>query len=95
MLVVPAVPMGMGHLLLPQLPEALKHNHYSNVCPRPGQVSFNERSHELATLAAERYGCLFRCLLVDELAAIVVGGAGGAESLSRKSVCFVRTAFAR
>ena len=32
--------------------EARKRNHYA----RPGQVSFDERSYKLATLAVERFG---------------------------------------
>ena len=39
--------------------EARKRNHYA----RPGHVSFDERSHKLATIAVESFGLLGSCLL--------------------------------
>ena len=64
--------------------EARNRNHYARV----GQVSFNERSNELVTLAVESLGCLGKegSELIDKLAASIVGGTDGG-SLTRKSVC--------
>ena len=52
--------------------EARKRQHY----PRPGHVSFDERSHTLATLAVESFGRLGveGSNFIDQLAASVVGG---------------------
>ena len=52
--------------------EARKCKHYS----RPGRVSFDERSHKLATLAVESVGRLGveGSNFIDQLAASVVGG---------------------
>ena len=61
--------------------EARKRQH----CARPGHVSFDERSHKLATLAVES----FRRLgvegsnFIDQQAASVVGGRDGG-SMARK-----------
>ena len=64
--------------------EERKRNHYA----RPGQVSFDERSYKLATLAVESFGRLGKeCSdLIDQVAASIVGGTD-ASSLSRKGVC--------
>eukprot|EP00904_Undaria_pinnatifida_P007452 jgi/Undpi1/3837/HiC_scaffold_16.g07206.m1 len=64
--------------------EARKRNHYA----RPGQVSFDERSHKLATLAVESFGRLGKegSDLLDQVAARIVGGTD-ASSLARKGVC--------
>ena len=64
--------------------EARKRNHYA----RPGQVSFDERSYKLATLAMESSGRLGRGRsdLIDQVAATIVGGTD-ASSLARKGVC--------
>ena len=64
--------------------EARKRNHYA----RPGQVSFNERSYKLATLAVESFGRLGKegSDLIDQVAASIVGGMD-ASSLRRKGVC--------
>ena len=63
--------------------EARKRNHYA----RPGQVSFDERSYKLATLAVEGFGRLGKegNDLIDQVAASIVGGTGG-SSLARKGV---------
>ena len=65
-------------------PEARKRNHYA----RPGQVSFDERSYKLATLAVESFGCLGKkgSDLINQVAASIVGGTD-ASSLARKGVC--------
>ena len=46
--------------------EARKRNHYA----RPGQVSFDERSYKLATLAVESFRCLGKegSDLIDQVA---------------------------
>ena len=64
--------------------EARKRNHYA----RPGQVSFDERSYKLATLAVESFGRLGKegSELIDQVAASIVGGTD-ASSLARKGVC--------
>ena len=64
--------------------EARKPNHYA----RPGQVSFDERSYKLATLAVEIFGRLVTdgSDLIDRVAASIVGGTD-ASSLARKAVC--------
>ena len=64
--------------------EARKRNHYA----RPGQVSFDERSYKLATLAVESFGRLGKegSDLIDQMAACIVGGTD-ASSLGRKGVC--------
>ena len=64
--------------------EARKSNHYARV----GQVSFDERSHKLVTLAVESFARLGKegSELIDQLAASIVGGTDGG-SLSRKGVC--------
>ena len=55
---------------------------------RPGQVSFDERSNKLATLAVESFGRLGKegSDLIDHVAAIIVGGTHG-TSPARKGVC--------
>ena len=65
-------------------PEARKRNHYA----RPGQVSFDERSYKLATLAVESFGRLGEegSDLIDQVPASIVGGTD-ASSLARKGVC--------
>ena len=52
--------------------EARKRNH----CARAGQVSFDERSYKLATLAVEIFGRLGKesSDLIDQVAASIVGG---------------------
>eukprot|EP00904_Undaria_pinnatifida_P006116 jgi/Undpi1/2634/HiC_scaffold_13.g06013.m1 len=64
--------------------EARKRNHYA----RPGQVSVDERSYKLATLAVENIGRLGKegSDLIDQVAASIVGGTD-ASSLARKGVC--------
>eukprot|EP00904_Undaria_pinnatifida_P006554 jgi/Undpi1/3028/HiC_scaffold_14.g06405.m1 len=64
--------------------EARKRNHYV----RPGQVSFDERSYKLATLAVESFGRLGKegSDLIDQVAASIVVGSD-ASSLARKGVC--------
>eukprot|EP00904_Undaria_pinnatifida_P003390 jgi/Undpi1/13051/HiC_scaffold_8.g02714.m1 len=64
--------------------EARKRNHY----PRPGQVSFDERSYKLATFAVESFGRLGKegSDLIDQVVASIVGGTD-ASSLARKGVC--------
>ena len=61
--------------------EARKRTHYA----RPGQVSFDERSYKLATLAVESFGRLGKegSDLIDQVAASMVGGTDG-SSLARK-----------
>ena len=63
--------------------EARKRQHYA----RPGHVSFDERSHKLATLAVESFGRLGveGSNFIDQLAASVVGGRDGG-SMARKGV---------
>ena len=55
--------------------EASKRNHYA----RLGQVSFDERSYKLATLAVESFGRLGRegSEQIDHVAGSIVGGTGG------------------
>ena len=64
--------------------EARKHSHYA----RPRQVSFDERSYKLATLAVKSFGRLGKegSDLIDQMAASIVGGTDG-SSLGRKGVC--------
>ena len=64
--------------------EARKRNHYDRV----GQVSFDECSHKLVTLAVESFGRIGKedSGLIDQLTASIVGGMEGG-SLSRKGVC--------
>ena len=64
--------------------EAPKRSHYA----QPGQVSFDERRHKLATLAVESFGRLGKegSDLIDQMAASIVGGTD-ASSLARKGVC--------
>ena len=63
--------------------EARKCPHYA----RLGHVSFDERSHKLATLAVESFGRLGveGSNFIDQLAASVVGGRDGG-SMARKGV---------
>ena len=88
-----ADPQAMGHMrvgsadrdgLAASKSEARKHSHYA----RPGQVSFDERSYKLATLAMESFGRLDKesSNLIDQVAASIVGGTDG-SSLARKGVC--------
>ena len=62
---------------------ARKRNRYA----RPGQVSFDERSYKLATLAVESSERLGKegSDLIDQVAASIVGGTD-ASSLARKGV---------
>ena len=64
--------------------EARKRNHYA----RPEQVSFDERSYKLATLAVESFGRLGKkgSDLIDQVVASIVGGTD-ASSRARKGVC--------
>ena len=64
--------------------EARKLNHYA----RPAQVSFDERSYKLSTLAVESFGRLGKegSDLIDKVAASIIGGTN-ASSLARKGVC--------
>ena len=64
--------------------EARKCNHYA----RPRQVSFDERSCKLATLAVETFGRLGKegSDLTDQVATSIVGGTD-ASSPARKGVC--------
>ena len=64
--------------------EAPKRSHYA----QPGQVSFDERRHKLATLAVESFGRLGKegSDLIDQMAASIVEGTDG-SSLARKGVC--------
>ena len=64
--------------------DARKRNHYA----RARQVSFDERSHKLVTLAVESFGRLGKegSELIDQLAASIVGGTDWG-SLSRKGFC--------
>ena len=64
--------------------KARKRNHYA----RPGQVSFDEHSYKLDTLAVESFGRLGKegSDLIDQVAASIVGGTD-ASSLVRKGVC--------
>ena len=64
--------------------EARKPNHYA----RPGHVSFNERSHKLATIAVESFGLLGRegSDFIDQLGANVVGGRDGG-AMTKKGIC--------
>ena len=59
--------------------EARKRNHYA----RAGQVSFDERSHKLVTLAVESFGRLgkegINSDFIDQLAASIVGGTDGGD----------------
>ena len=63
--------------------EARNRQHYV----RPGRVSFDERSHKLATLAVESFGRLGveGSKFIDQLAASVVGGRDGG-SMGRKGL---------
>ena len=63
--------------------EASKRNHYA----RPGQVSFDERSYKLATLAVESFGRFGKegSDLIDQVAASIVGGTD-ASSLAQNGV---------
>ena len=63
--------------------EARKCPHYA----RLGHVSFDERSHKLATLAVESFGRLGveDSSFIDQLAASVVGGRDGG-SMAREGV---------
>ena len=63
--------------------EARKRNHYA----RPGQMAFDERSYNLATLAVESFGRLGKegSDMIDQVAASTVGGTD-ASSLARKGV---------
>ena len=62
---------------------AHKRQHYV----RPGQVSFDERSHKLTTVAVESFGRLGveGSYFIDQLAASVLGGRGGG-SMAKKGV---------
>ena len=64
--------------------EARKRDHYA----RPGQMSFDERSYELATLAVESFGRVGNedSDLIDEVATSIVGGTD-VSSRARKSAC--------
>ena len=64
--------------------EARKRNHYA----RPGHVSFDERSHKLATIAVESFGLLGRegSDFIDQLGANVVGGRDGG-AMTKKGIC--------
>ena len=64
--------------------EARKRSHYA----RPGQVSFDERSYKLSTLAVESFGRLGKkgSDLIDQMAASIVGYTD-VSSLARKGVC--------
>ena len=88
-----ADPQAVGHMragsanrdgLAASKSEARKRSHYA----RPGQVSFDERSYKLATLAVESFGRLGKegSDLIDQMAASIVGGTDG-SSLARKGVC--------
>ena len=57
--------------------EARKRNHYA----RPGQVSFDERSYKIATLAVKSLGRLRQegSDLIDHVAASIVGGTDGSS----------------
>ena len=68
--------------------EARKRNQYA----LPGQVSFDERSYKLATLAVESFRRLGKegSDLIDQVPAGVVGGTNG-SSLFRKGVCKERS----
>ena len=50
-------------------------------CARAGQVSFDERSHKLITLAVESFGRLGEegSDFIDQLVASIVGGTDGGE----------------
>ena len=65
-------------------PEARKRSHYA----RLGQVSFDEPSYKLATLAVGSFGCLAKegSDLIDQAAASIVGGTD-ISSLARKGGC--------
>ena len=64
--------------------EARKLNHYARV----GHVSFDERSHELVTLAVESFRRLGRegSKFIDQLATSVVGGRDG-RAMAKKGIC--------
>ena len=66
-----------------QASEARKRQHYA----RPGQVSFDERSFKLTTLAVESFGRLGEegYEFVDELATHAAGGRDG-RSMAQKGV---------
>ena len=63
--------------------ETRKSAHYA----RPGNVSFDERSFKLATLAVESFGRLGESdyKFVDQLASSIAGGVDGERAL--KGVC--------
>eukprot|EP00904_Undaria_pinnatifida_P006903 jgi/Undpi1/3342/HiC_scaffold_15.g06715.m1 len=64
--------------------EARKRNHYA----RPGQVSFDERSYKLATLAVESFGRLGKegSDLIDQVAASIVGGTDASSPSAERRV---------
>ena len=87
-----ADPQAMGHMragsadgdgLTASKSEARKRGHYA----RPGHVSFDERSYELATLAVESFGRLGQegSDLIDQMATSIVGGTDG-SSLAREAI---------
>ena len=65
-------------------PEARKRSH----CAHPGQVSFDERSCKLATLAVESFRRPGKegSDLIGQIAATIVGGTDG-SSLTQRGVC--------
>ena len=67
----------------PLPPRRASIKHYA----RPGHVPFDERSHKLATLTVESFGCLGieGSNFIDQLAASVVGGRDDG-SMARKGV---------
>ena len=86
-----ADPQAMGHMregsadrdgLAASKSEARKRSHYA----RPGQVSFDERSYKLATLAVETFGRLGKegSDLIDQVAASNVRGTDGASLRSKE-----------
>ena len=64
--------------------EARNRNRYA----RPGHVSFDERSHKLATITVESFGRLGRegSDFIDQLATNVVGGRDGG-AMTKKGIC--------
>ena len=87
-----AEPQAVGHIRAGSADQdglaASKSEHKCNHYARPGQVSFDERSYKLATLAVESFGHLGKegSDLIDQVGASIVGGTDGA-SLARKCVC--------
>ena len=86
-----ADPQAVGHMregsadrdgLAASKSEARKRSHYA----RPGQVSFDERSYKLATLAVETFGRLGKegSDLIDQVAASNVRGTDGASLRSKE-----------